>query len=194
MKKNYRTALLKAKNGGGMKLPKAQTSTIKPRGFNKYQSVGETEQVEGKTPQQHVVPPVVSSGPTPPTPPSIINPDLNLGNTTAHQGLDPMSRSVVPENSQLRQRSWLGTLGTRIGNIFRPDHRDLNVHGTYIDKATRKNIPTYEFDLGRDINSGAYVDPTSIAGSSLYMKKGGGVGSSNYMKALKTAKKGGSKR
>lgn len=115
--------------------------------------------------------------------------------TTPHEGVDGASminpnQSVVPDNSQLRQRSFLGKLGTKIGNIFRPDHRDLNTAGTFIDKESRKNIPTYEFNLG----SGAYVDPTSIAGSSLYMKKGGGVGSSNYMKALKTARKGGSKR
>jgi len=173
MKNNYKIALKNAQMGIVPKPPKAQSQT----------------EIEMTTPMT-----TTGQSIKPGPPESYLAGSVN-DFTTPHEGVHGAAminpnQSVVPDNSQLRQRSFLGKLGTKIGNIFRPDHRDLNTAGTYIDKESRKNIPTYEFNLG----SGAYVDPTSIAGSSLYMKKGGGVGSSNYMKALKTAKKGGSTR
>jgi len=182
MKSNYIQALKKAQIGLPIKPPKrAQMGIVPPPSQQRGSMIKAQSQIETVETPVH--------RPTP-------NPELIAASSTSagipHEGMHvpQTNTSVIPDNSTLRQRSWLGTLGTKIGNIFRPDHRDLNPHGTYVDLESRKNIPTYRFNLG----DGAYVDPTSDAGTSLYMKKGGGVGSSNYMKALKTAKKGGSKR
>jgi hypothetical protein len=137
---------------------------------------------------------------------------IQLGNTTNTQTI----------NNPLRQRSWLGRLGTRIGNIFRPDHRDLNPYVTQVDPTTRKNVKTYMFNdnWGNTSNNPSdnqsIITPDNLYGSSSSdvsnvssgpvttspfspiwpgdRKTGGDVGSSNYMKALKQAKKGGSTR
>tara|TARA_R100000656_G_scaffold124086_1_gene101506 strand:+ start:487 stop:1029 length:543 start_codon:yes stop_codon:yes gene_type:complete len=95
--------------------------------------------------------------------------DANVGNTSGGQLANVNTDRVV--TPQTRERSWLGRLGTRIGNIFRPDWRDLNPYETKVDPNTRKNIKTYQFndDWGnqQQTTSGGMIDPnvnTDISG------------------------------
>ena len=71
------------------------------------------------------------------------NPDELPGNTTNTQMLEqklfPMQVGPV-----LQPRTLFGNIGTRIGNVFRPDHRDINPTHTRIDPITRENIKTYK--------------------------------------------------
>jgi len=120
---------------------------------------------------------------------------------TADEAIIPSSnRTVVP---QQRERTWLGSQATKIGNWFRPDHRDLDTDYTLIDPNSRENIKTYQFnpDWGDTqqtipINENQYYPGAAAFGSggiNPALKNGGDIGKENYMSALKTFKKGGSK-
>lgn len=78
---------------------------------------------------------------------ALLKAQTQLGDTSSGQfinmGSGPTNRVTTP---QTRERSWLGSVGTKIGNWFRPDHRDLDTDVTMIDPNTRKNIKTYQFN------------------------------------------------